>query len=54
MCYEAVNCGEYACNLNTNGICKYNSFEELPCQELSDLEFHELLVNLQEVCDDGE
>lgn len=54
MIYETLACGDHECGFNTNGNCKFNAFEDIPCQDLSDSEFNELLVNLKEINDNEE
>lgn len=52
MPYETLNCSDTTCPFQKKGACKFNAFDELPCQELSYKEFEELLLNMKEVYDD--
>lgn len=48
MAYETVYCGDHTCPCNKNGACKFNAFEEIPCQEMSEEEFEEFKTKTEE------
>lgn len=49
MEYETLKCGETICPFNTNCICKFNKFEDLPCEELTKEEFELLKIEFEGV-----
>lgn len=52
MEYGAVSCADHTCPFNINGTCKFNGFEILPCDELSEEEFEELKINHRDNLED--
>lgn len=44
MAYETLNCGDSTCPFIKNGVCKFNKFDEIPCEELTEEEFELLKI----------
>jgi len=48
MLYKTLNCADTTCPFHKNGECKFDKFDEVPCDELTEEEFETLKLEMED------